>query len=149
MIDRLPSIASLLPHSGTMVMPESIEFVDDARIVCTSSRHRSVDNPLRRAGRLPVLCGIEFAAQAMALHGALRRAPPSALRDGRLASVRDVVAGCRFLDEVAGALVIECRLVAAAAGARSYTFTLKTVNDGGDALLQGRATVMLAQGKLA
>ena len=34
-------------------------------------RHRDPDNPLRAHGRLGAVCGIEYAAQAMAVHGAL------------------------------------------------------------------------------
>jgi predicted hotdog family 3-hydroxylacyl-ACP dehydratase len=44
---------------------------DAERITCTSSSHRSVDNPLRARGRLGIACGIEYAAQAMAVHAAL------------------------------------------------------------------------------
>jgi predicted hotdog family 3-hydroxylacyl-ACP dehydratase len=145
MMDRLPSIASLLPHAGAMVMLESIEYFDDARIVCTSGRHRAADNPMRVGGRLPALCGIEFAAQAMALHGALRRSPPSALRHGRVASVRDVIVGRRFLDDINDLLIVECRLDAAAGDAYSYAFTL---NGGGEALLRGRVTVMMSESEV-
>lgn len=142
MTSTLPPIASLLPHAGNMVMPESVQHFDRQRIVCTTARHRSVDNPLRRAGRLPALCGVEFAAQAMALHGALRQSPPAALRHGRVVSVRDIVVGRPFLDDIEGLLVIECRLDAAAADVFSYAFT---IDGGGKTVLQGRATVMMAQ----
>ncbi|MEP7061347.1 MAG: 3-hydroxylacyl-ACP dehydratase [Betaproteobacteria bacterium] len=140
-MDRVPDIAGLLPHTGSMVMPESIEHCDDARIVCTSMRHRARDNPLRRNDRLPALCGVEFAAQAMALHGAMRRVPPAALQHGRVVTVRDVVVLQRFLDDVQGALVIECRLEAAAGDVFSYDFR---IDGDGQPLLRGRATVMMS-----
>jgi predicted hotdog family 3-hydroxylacyl-ACP dehydratase len=148
MTDSVPPIASLLPHTGAMVMLESIEHFDDTRIVCATTRHRAADNPMRIGigGRLRALCGIEFAAQAMALHGALRRSPPSALRHGRVAAVRDVVVHCRYLDAVEGPLVVECRLEAAAGNAYAYLFTL---NGGGEVLLRGTATVMMSDGELA
>ncbi len=38
---------------------------------CTSREHRSLSNPLRLGHQLSAVCGIEFAAQAMAVHGAL------------------------------------------------------------------------------
>ena len=44
---------------------------DATRIRCRSATHRSPDNPLRLHGRLGAACGIEYAAQAMAVHGAL------------------------------------------------------------------------------
>ena len=37
--------------------------------------HRDADNPLRAHDRLGAACGIEYAAQAMAAHGALLAAP--------------------------------------------------------------------------
>ena len=53
-----------------------------AAIRCVARGHRDADNPLRAGGELPALCGIEYAAQAMAAHGrtlgggrARRRAP--------------------------------------------------------------------------
>jgi predicted hotdog family 3-hydroxylacyl-ACP dehydratase len=141
MIGHASPIASLLPHAGAMVMPESVEHCDATRITCTTTRHRAPDNPLRRDGRLPALCGIEFAAQAMALHGALRRVPPVALQHGRVVSVRDVVVSRRFLDDVRHALVIECRLEAATADVVAYAFT---IDGGGETLLRGRATVMMS-----
>lgn len=148
MTDSFPPIASLLPHAGAMVMLESIDHFDDTRIVCSTTRHRAADNPMRggSGSRLRALCGIEFAAQAMALHGALRRSPPSALRHGRVAAVRDVVAHCRYLDAVEGPLVVECRLEAAAGNAYAYVFTL---NGRGRVLLRGAATVMMSEGELA
>lgn len=148
MTDSFPPIASLLPHAGAMVMLESIDHFDDTRIVCSTTRHRAADNPMRggSGSRLRALCGIEFAAQAMALHGALRRSPPSALRHGRVAAVRDVVVHCRYLDAVEGPLVVECRLEAAAGNAYAYVFTL---NGRGEVLLRGAATVMMSEGELA
>lgn len=150
MTASFPPIASLLPHTGAMVMLESIDHFDDTRIVCTTTRHRAADNPMLGGGgiggRLRALCGIEFAAQAMALHGALRRSPPSALRHGRVAAVRDVVVHCRYLDAVEGPLGVECRLEAAAGSAYAYLFTL---NGGGEVLLRGTATVMMSDKELA
>jgi len=41
------------------------------RVQCRSSTHRDASNPLRNRGCLAAVCGIEYAAQAMAVHGAL------------------------------------------------------------------------------
>src|SRR3569833_2555449 len=64
---------------------------DFTQTQCRTSTHRSPDNPLRSNGRLGSACAIEYAAQTMAVHGALvasasgGTAPP-----GFLASVRGV-----------------------------------------------------------
>ncbi|MEO6748299.1 MAG: 3-hydroxylacyl-ACP dehydratase [Casimicrobiaceae bacterium] len=146
MLTRGPPIADLLPHAGAMVMPQAIRHFDPQRIVCTTMRHQDSGNPMRREGRLPALAGVEFAAQAMALHGALRRSPPAALRHGRLASIRDLVLARRFLDDVNGELVIECRLDVASAGVFAYCFSIEGA---GQTLLRGRATVMMSDRELA
>jgi len=64
-------IESRIPHHGPMCLLDEVIGWDAERITCTSSSHRSADNPLRARGRLGIACGIEYAAQAMAVHGAL------------------------------------------------------------------------------
>src|SRR2546430_15076222 len=66
-----------IPHKGRMCLLDEVLSWDAARIRCRSATHRSPDNPLRLHGRLGAACGIEYAAQAMAVHGALvaARAP--------------------------------------------------------------------------
>ncbi|HUU72054.1 MAG TPA: hydroxymyristoyl-ACP dehydratase [Burkholderiales bacterium] len=65
-------IRDLIPHAGAMCLLERVIEYDDASICCEARSHLDVDNPLRHNGRLSTLCGIEYAGQAMALHGALR-----------------------------------------------------------------------------
>src|SRR2546430_8967757 len=60
-----------IPHKGRMCLLDEVLSWDAARIRCRSATHRSPDNPLRLHGRLGAACGIEYAAQAMAVHGAL------------------------------------------------------------------------------
>src|SRR6478672_10306008 len=60
-----------IPHKGRMCLLDEVLSWDAARIRCRSSSHRATDNPLRAHGRLGAACGIEYAAQAMAVHGAL------------------------------------------------------------------------------
>jgi predicted hotdog family 3-hydroxylacyl-ACP dehydratase len=64
-------IAALIPHSGTMCLLDHLERWDTAQIVCTATNHRDADHPLRTRSGLLATCAIEYAAQAMALHGAL------------------------------------------------------------------------------
>src|SRR5580658_11189609 len=60
-----------IPHKGRMCLLDEVLSWDATRIRCRSATHRSPDNPLRQHGRLGAACGIEYAAQAMAVHGAL------------------------------------------------------------------------------
>ena len=90
-------IRTLIPHSGTMCLLDSVIEWDDRSIVCSSNTHRDPENPLRCDGRLSAVHAFEYGAQAAAVHGGLRArsvgvtAPPgylAALRDARLHVMR-------------------------------------------------------------
>jgi predicted hotdog family 3-hydroxylacyl-ACP dehydratase len=139
-------IATLIPHGGNMCLLDELLAWDDAAIICLSRRYRGADNPLRRKnGTLGMACGIEMAAQAMALHGRLAAGGLTAGTDmppggGMLASVRDVRFGAAHLDAGTGDLTIAAeRLLGDSAGA-TYHFSL--ICDDIE-VLSGRATVLL------
>jgi predicted hotdog family 3-hydroxylacyl-ACP dehydratase len=147
-------IARIIPHQGAMVLIDEVVHWDEQRLVARSTSHLRSDNPLRDEQGLHIACGIEYAAQAMALHGALsskrssdgRAARP---RAGLLASVREVRFLAQRLDEDSSALLIEARLVSSDRGgdaeAAMYEFALRSPTR---ALLTGRATVLLDALKL-
>jgi predicted hotdog family 3-hydroxylacyl-ACP dehydratase len=60
-----------IPHQGRMCLIDGVIDWSADRIVCSSSGHRAADHPLRAHGRLGIACGIELAAQTMAVHGAI------------------------------------------------------------------------------
>jgi len=119
------AVRRLVPHSGTMCLLDAVESWDALAIVCSTMQHRSPSNPLRRDGRLSSVHAIEFAAQAMAAHGALIAAPDAVPAFGLLASVR----GCRFhcatLDDVDGALRVEAQRFAGSAELVVYEFAVR------------------------
>ena len=138
-------IASRIPHQGGMCLLDEVVAWDAERIVCRATSHRAADNPLRARGQLGVACGIEYAAQAMAVHGALtavsqHAAAPSA---GFLAGVRGVQFHVMRIDHVPEDLMCHALRVAGDARTALYEFELR----GGTALLLGgRATVVLDAG---
>ena len=67
----MPSIETLLPHAGRMRLIDRVVSYDEQTIVCESDSHRAADHPLAEAGVLSIICGLEYGAQAMAIHGAL------------------------------------------------------------------------------
>ncbi|AJX17263.1 putative 3-Oxoacyl-[acyl-carrier-protein] reductase [Burkholderia ubonensis MSMB22] len=133
-------IAAHIPHDGAMCLLDSVDFWDDARIRCTATSHRDPRNPLRAHGRLASVCGIEYAAQAMAVHGALVGAPRERPRAGFLASVRGVDAFVERLDTCDAPLTVEAERVGGDDVTVLYGFTLRC---GGRVLLSGRVAVML------
>lgn len=136
-------IASLIPHSGSMCLLDGVIACDAQHIRCVSSTHRDPDNPLRGAGGLPALCGIEYAAQAMAVHGGMQQgAAPEQQRPraGYLAGVRDVACAAPRLDTLGAPLTIDAERLMGDGNNVMYAFRISA---DGTTVLQGRATVVL------
>ena len=134
------AIAGLIPHAGAMCLLDEVTSWDAARIRCVSRTHWAALNPLRSQGRVPALCGIEYAAQAMAAHGGLAGAISTRPRAGYLVSVREVICRAAWLDDFEGDLVIDAERLAGDAERVMYRFTLSV---GDSEVLSGRATVVL------
>ena len=123
-----------------MCLLDGVTSWDRERIVCVSRSHRDPANPLRAGGSLPAWCGIEYAAQAMAVHGGLAGRVGDRPRAGYLASVRDVACRGRRLDDLEGDLIVEARLEGGDDERVIYRFAVRI----GDAdVLSGRAAVVL------
>jgi predicted hotdog family 3-hydroxylacyl-ACP dehydratase len=95
-------IQSLLPHGPGMQLVDQVIRFDIDELVATTSRHRDLNNPLRRScGMLSISSGIEFAGQATALHGALLNGYENAEpRQGFLVMARDVTWRVARLDDL-------------------------------------------------
>ena len=102
-----------VPHAGAMRLLDRVVSHDAESILCAATSHRDPANPLRRAGLLPAVCGVEYALQAMAAHGALT-GDGAAQAPGYLASLRGVVLGAARLDAVAGELHVAARALSSA-----------------------------------
>jgi predicted hotdog family 3-hydroxylacyl-ACP dehydratase len=133
-------IAGLIPHSGAMCLLDGVVQWDANRILCMSRSHRAADNPLRADGRLLAVCGVEYAAQAMAVHGALAGKIGGRPRAGYLASLRDVECRRNRLDDLEGDLVVEAEQVAGDGAHVIYRFRLRV---GEVEVLSGQALVVL------
>ncbi len=139
MLDRA-AIAARIPHQGSMCLLDAVLAWDSGQIHCRASSHRQPDNPLRTAERLGAACGIEYAAQAMAVHGALLAPEGAPPRPGYLASVRSVQLAVDRLDDLAQDLDIVAERLSGDENNILYHFR---VEHAGDLLLSGRAAVML------
>lgn len=139
-------IARHIPHQGRMCLLDQVEAWDRQHIECRASSHRAADHPLRACGRLGAACGIEYAAQAMAVHGALL-APPDTTRArvGYLVSVRGTRLHTARLDNIAADLQVEATCITHSENNILYQFS---VSAAGRLLLDGRAAVVLNAGTL-
>jgi len=114
---------ALLPHSGTAIMLEELVSWDAREIRARTHTHRSPENPLRSAGRLAAVHLVEYGAQAMAAHGALRaRAAGDEPLSALLVSVRQFESACDFIDDLDGALEIVARELLSSPTGWQYEF---------------------------
>lgn len=124
-----------------MCLLNCVETWDEQRIQCSATSHTAPDNPLRANNRLGAACGIEYAAQAMAVHGALLAAPDSNVaRVGYLVSVRGVQLHGSRLDDIPEPLHVEASCITRSDNNIMYHFT---IHASGVLLLEGRATVVV------
>lgn len=134
-------IANHIPHQGDMCLLDMVQSWDEANISCIAISHRAANNPLRAHDQLGIACGIEYAAQAMAIHGALSAAGDSPRpKVGYLVSVRGVKMHVTRLDDIAEDLLIQATCVMANENNMLYEFTVSTIDQ---VLLEGRAAVVL------
>jgi predicted hotdog family 3-hydroxylacyl-ACP dehydratase len=140
-LDR-QGIAACVPHAGAMLLIDEVLDWDENGLRARTASHRRADNPLREACGLAAACGVEYAAQAMAIHAGLAsaaagRAAPGA---GMLIGLRGLQLLAARLDEEAGPLDIEVRRSLGDTRLAVYDFTVAA---GPRELLRGSATVML------
>jgi predicted hotdog family 3-hydroxylacyl-ACP dehydratase len=141
-----------IPHKGRMCLLDEVLSWDATRIRCRSTTHRAADNPLRAHGRLGAACGIEYAAQAMAVHGALiaASAPLSSTVSshvrgsigatvGYLASVRHVALNVTRLDDLETELIAAAERVTGDGRTVLYEFAVSSADR---VLLSGRASIV-------
>jgi len=133
-------IAAHIPHQGKMCLLNEVMDWSEQSIVCRAISHTTGDNPLRAHGRLGVSAGIEYAAQSMAVHGALLANAQSKPRQGYLTSVRSVTLHVDRLDNLLAALQIRAERLSGDSQLILYQFTLHHEEQ---CLIEGRATVVL------
>ena len=131
-------VRGLVPHAGAMCLLDRVLEHSAEHVRCSARSHREPDNPLLADEGLPAHAGIEYAAQATAVHAALMQggAPVA----GMLAGVRRARFLVRRLNEVEGTLIVSAQLFARDAAALIYTFDIASE---GAMLLEGKLTIAL------
>lgn len=123
-----------------MCLLDAVLEWSETSISCRAVSHTDPAHPLRAAGRLGAANGIEYAAQAMAIHGALLVGQDDTPRQGYLTSVRCVTLHVDRLDDLSGPLAIQAERLSGDANNILYRFL---VCHAGRCLLEGRAAVVL------
>jgi predicted hotdog family 3-hydroxylacyl-ACP dehydratase len=140
LLDRA-GIAARIPHAGTMCLLDAMLACDAERIACRAHGLADPQHPLRTASGLLAPAAVEYASQAMALHGALNAGGAARARVGFLAALRGFVMHVPRLDDAATPIEVRAALLAGDARQALYRFEL--ADAAGALLAEGRATVVL------
>ena len=134
-------IAARIPHSGDMCLLHSVKAWSASHIHCDANSHRQLNNPLRLQNQLSSVCGVEYAAQAMAVHGALIAPTDNTNpRVGYLVSIRNTQIEVPRLDDIQFDLQIHAQCLSASEHNLMYEFKIMADQH---LLLSGRAAVVL------
>jgi predicted hotdog family 3-hydroxylacyl-ACP dehydratase len=140
MLDKA-QLGALIPHAGSMCLLDTVEEWTADAIRCTSYTHRDPANPLRSNGMLAALHLVEYAAQAMATHGALlAQGGPQA---GMLGALRDVRLYTNRIDDLPDALIVNASRRLARSDGLIYDFTVQLHGSSPRLLSEGRISVVL------
>lgn len=137
-------IKAHIPHQGSMCLLDSVVSWDEAKIVCKTVSHLFSSNPLRYQNKLGIANGIEYAAQALAVHSALLSDNKPTPAAGYLASVRNVSWHTHYLDDVGPELIVRAERLSVFNLMVLYSFSLH--DDAERLLLSGRTSVLLDAG---
>ena len=146
MLASKADIAKVIPHTGDMCLLDGVLECDAQHIRCISGTHRDAANPMRSGDMLHALCGIEYAAQAMAVHGAWDAKFDKKPRAGYLAALRDIACETMRLDDLKDDLIIDAEKSMGDEARVIYQFT---IHAGKTQIMSGRATVVLDADKVA
>jgi len=135
------ALCQLIPHHGTMCLLDTVERWDETSILCTTASHRDATNPLRRDNRLDAICGLEYAAQAMAVHvGLLQQGKDRRLAVGYLGAVKKLILQATRLDDVKENLTVQATRLVGEVDCFIYAFRVSAERQ---ELLEGRASIFL------
>jgi predicted hotdog family 3-hydroxylacyl-ACP dehydratase len=131
---------ALIPHRGGMCLVERVLDWDEETIVCAGTGHRDAGHPLRsQDGRLSCAIGLEYAAQAAAIHGGLlAERAGTRPRAGYLAGARELRLYRPWLDDLEGELRIRAERLLGSEHSLLYRFHIECR---GKPVCEGRLSV--------
>jgi len=140
-----------LPHAGVMSLLDKIIQADETTLTAQAVSYRDADNPLRVNGKITMVNGIEYAAQAMAVHGALvlekkQEENKAELKSsqGYIATVRNIELNSPYFPEAdpssSAALLIKVKQLMSDQNGFTYQFDIHYEQQ---QLISGRITIFL------
>ena len=133
------AIEERLPHSGNMCLLNRVIAANEQSLTAEAISHLDTSNPLIVDGRISAINGVEYAAQAMAIHGSLRSGKSHA---GYIATVRNIELNQEFLPQEQGSLLIQVEQLMSDDNGFSYQFQ---IHGHEQLILSGKITVFLVR----
>lgn len=139
-------IEQRLPHAGKMSLLHEVVNSDQKSLLATAISHLDADNPLRLKGKIAMINGIEYAAQAMAIHGSLLSEwskpaeLPTSPQTGYIATVRNIDIKVPFVPETDSPLNVEVEQLMSDGNGFTYQFHISCEQQ---SLISGKITVFL------
>lgn len=140
-------IAARIPHQADMCLLDAVRHWTPEAIECESRLNGLERHPLRSGGALSAVHAIEYAAQAMAVHGALIACLDAAPQAGYLASVRSVSLHADTIEAADAPLRVSAERLSGDERNVLYGFRVEAAR--GACIAEGRAAVVLDAGGLA
>jgi len=137
-LDRA-GIEGIVPHSGSMVLLESVINWDATHIDCSAAAP-GAEHPLARQGTVPAVAAVEYGAQAAAVHGFLVE-QPAVPHPGMLAKLSDVQLHSSYIPTDRGPLSVNAQLLSRVALGCLYDFRVVCA---GELVAHGRLMVAFA-----
>ena len=127
----------LIPQTGSMCLLDRVLEWSAAEIRCATRSHQDPANPLRRGSELSALHLAEYAAQAMAAHGAL--CADGRPQSGMLAALREIRLHVEHIHGINGELLVHARRRLAQRDGSLYEFDVS-----GDGRMLGEGRIAIA-----
>ena len=134
-------IEQYLPHAGKMSLLHTVSYADSLLLKASAISHLNSNNPLRLNDKLASINGIEYAAQAMAIHGFLL-SKEDAVQKGYIASVRNIEIKTPFFPETESVIKIEVQQLMSDTNGFTYQFHISA---GKKTLISGKITIFLVK----
>ncbi|MBL0944594.1 MAG: hydroxymyristoyl-ACP dehydratase [Hydrogenophaga sp.] len=134
------AIARRIPHQGRMCLLDRVLHWSASAIECEAWPDPGDTHPLRHEGALSAVHAVEYAAQAMAVHGTLLAGRDDAPKAGYLASVRGVQLHRDTIEAADAPLRIRAERLSGDGGSVLYQFRVEGARG---ALADGRAAAVL------
>jgi predicted hotdog family 3-hydroxylacyl-ACP dehydratase len=131
----MTELPGLIPHAGKMCLLDDVVAHSEHDIECTARSPAAPDHPLRRDGQLSALHLVEYAAQAVAAHGALRA---GGVQRGMLAALRGIQLHVDRIDDIDSDLTVSATRRMAQTAGSLYDFR---VHASGRLLCEGRIAI--------